>query len=56
MKDSKNKAVFSKMQLVKSALFKKHTDLLNTALESDKNYSLEQVKEIIEKFMKGRVI
>ncbi len=56
MKDSKNKAVFSKMQLVKSALFKKHTDLLNTALESGKNYSVEQVKEIIEKFMKGRVI
>ncbi len=56
MQKAKNAAVFSKMQLVKSALFKKHTDLLNTALESGKNYSLEQVKEIIEKFMKGRVI
>ncbi len=56
MKDSENKAVFSKTQLVKSALFKKHADLLNTALESDKNYSVEQVKEVIEKFMKGKVV
>lgn len=56
MQKVKSTAVFSKLQLVKSALFKKHTDLLNTALENDKDYSLEQVREIIEKFMKGRVV
>ncbi len=56
MRNAKSEAVFSKTQLVKSALFKKHADLLNTALESDKNYSVEQVKEVIEKFMKGKVV
>ncbi len=56
MQKAKSAAVFSKLQLVKSLRFKKHADLLNTALENGKNYSIEQVKEIIEKFMKGRVI
>ncbi|MGN0680290.1 MAG: hypothetical protein ACI4JS_11545 [Oscillospiraceae bacterium] len=48
--------VFSKTQLVKSLKFKKHTDLLQAALKSDKDYSLQQVKEVIDKFMKGRVV
>ncbi len=56
MQKAKNAAVFSKSQLVKSLRFKKHADLLNTALENGKNYSLEQVREIIEKFLKGKVV
>ncbi len=56
MKKAENAAVFSKTQLVKSLRFGKHADLLNTALENGKNYSVEQVKEIIEKFMKGKVV
>lgn len=55
MKNNKS-AVFSKLQLVKSKRFKKNADLLQAALKSDKDYTLEQVKEVIEKFMKGRVI
>jgi len=56
MKGSENKAVFSKLQLVKSALFKKNTDLLQAVLKPDKDYSLEQVKEVIQNFMKGKVV
>ncbi len=56
MKKAENTAVFSKTQLVKSALFKKHTDLLQAVLKPDKEYSLEQVKNVIEKFMKGKVV
>ncbi len=56
MQKAENAAVFSKTQLVKSALFKKHADLLQAALKPDKEYSVEQVKEIIEKFLKGKVV
>lgn len=48
--------VFSKTRLVKSLKFRKHRDLLQAALESGGNYTIRQVKEIIEKFMKGRVV
>ncbi len=56
MQKAEKAAVFSKLQLVKSALFKKHTDLLQAALMPNKDYSLEQVKKIIEEFMKGKVV
>lgn len=46
---------FSKKQIVNSARFKDNIDLVNTVLEDDKEYSLEEVKELIDKYMKGKV-
>lgn len=46
---------FTKEQIVNSKLFKNHVDLLKGLLEKEKQYSLREVKEIVEKFMKGKV-
>ena len=46
---------FSKNQLVSSSRYKDNIDLVNTVLEGDKEYSLAEVDELIEKYMKGKV-
>lgn len=46
---------FSKEQLVKSKKFNKYQDLLNTILESDKQYTLDEVVSKVEKYLKGKV-
>lgn len=47
---------FSKAQLTGSAVFKKNADLLNAVLKADERYTVEQVREIVEKYMKGKVV
>lgn len=46
---------FSKKQLVNSARYKDSIDLVNTVLEDGKEYSLVEVDELIEKYLKGKV-
>jgi len=46
---------FSKTQFVSSARYKDSIDLVNTVLEDGKEYSLEEVDKLIEKYMKGKV-
>lgn len=46
---------FSKEQLVKSKKFSGQKDLLNTILEDDKQYTLDEVVSKVEKYLKGKV-
>jgi len=46
---------FSKSQLVESKRFSGQKDLLNTILEDDEEYTLEEVVSRVEKYMKGKV-
>ena len=46
---------FSKEQLVKSKKFSGQQDLLNTILEDDKQYTLDEVVSKVEKYLKGKV-
>ena len=46
---------FSKEQLVKSKKFSGQKDLLNTILEDDKQYTLDEVVSRVKKYMKGKV-
>lgn len=46
------KNLYSKVQLVESNKYKHIVDILNTILEDDKNYSLDDVDKMINKFLK----
>lgn len=46
------KNLYSKVQLVESNKYKYIVDILNTILEDDKNYSLDDVDKMINKFLK----
>lgn len=45
---------FSKNQITNSKKYRKRRDLLNAILK-DKQYSMDEVDVLIEKFMKGEV-
>lgn len=45
---------FSKKQFVNSKKFAKRKDILNALLDDDKEYSIEQVEEIINDFLYGK--
>ena len=51
--DIENK--FSKKQLVSCKKYLKYIDILNTLLKDDTSYTFEEVDEVLNKFMKGRV-
>lgn len=46
---------FTKEQLVKSKMFSDRIDLLNALLKDNRKYSIKEVNEIINKFLKGKV-
>ena len=46
---------FSKEQLVSSKKYESNRDLLQTLLDKDKSYTLEEVEEKIYEFKKRRV-
>ena len=46
---------FSKEQIVSSNIFCKHADLLDACLSKDQPYTVGEVKDIIEKYKKGKV-
>jgi len=46
---------FYKKQLVASNKYSRYKDLLNAVLKDDSTYSIDEVDELIENFMKGKV-
>lgn len=52
---SVKEAVFSKEQILKSVNYRERRDLLSVLLKDDQQYSLAEVDQTIEKFMKKRV-
>ncbi len=46
---------YTKEQIVKSKRFANNVDLLNATLKDTKKYTLKEVNEIIENYMKGKV-
>ena len=47
---------FSKEKILKSKKYKGAVDILEAALENDKQYSFKEIDKIIEKYKKGTVI
>lgn len=46
---------FSKEQLLAAERFQERKDILNTLLSPDKQYTVEAVEAMIDKYMKGQV-
>lgn len=46
---------YTKESIISSEKYKNRADILTVLLEDGKNYELETVDKIIEKFMKGKV-
>jgi hypothetical protein len=46
---------FSKEQLLAAERFQGRKDIVNTLLSPDKQYTVETVEQMIEKYMKGQV-
>lgn len=47
--------LFSKEQLLAAERFQGRKDIVNTLLSPDKQYTVETVEQMIEKYMKGQV-
>lgn len=47
--------LFSKEQLLAAERFQERKDIVNALLSSDKQYTVEAVEQMIEKYMKGQV-
>lgn len=54
-KDIEIEPKFTKKQLIDSNKYKKRKDLLTSLLNDDEQYSIKEVDDLIEKFMKGKV-
>lgn len=57
-KESKEKVIeekFSKSQLVEYKEFVKDVDIINAILDEDKEYSIKEARNIIDKFKKKEV-
>lgn len=48
--------LFSKEQLLASKSFASRKDALNVLLDDDKLYSVENTNQILNKFLKGKVV
>ncbi len=51
----KGKRLFTKEQLLAAKRFQGRRDIVNTLLLPDKQYTVETVEQMIEKYMKGQV-
>lgn len=49
-------STYSKTSILTSKKYRKYQDLLSALLKDNKEYSLNDVDELINKFMKGKVI
>lgn len=47
--------LFSKEQLLAAERFQERMDIVNALLSPDKQYTVEAVEQMIEKYMKGQV-
>ena len=54
-KQKKIEKLFSKEQLLAAERFQGRKDIVNTLLSPDKQYTVEAVEQMIEKYMKGQV-
>ena len=55
VKKEKTVEKFTKSQLVNSKSYLDYVDLLNALLDDNETYSLSEVNEKIEKYLKGKV-
>lgn len=53
--DEGEKIIFTKEQIVSSKKYKDRKDLINVLLKNGQSYSLDEVDDLIENFMKGKV-
>lgn len=51
----KIESLFSKEQLLAAVRFQDRKDIVNALLSPDKQYTVEAVEQMIEKYMKGQV-
>lgn len=51
----KEESTFTKQQIMKSSKFKSRIDLINTILKDDELYTIHDVEEKINKFLKRKV-
>jgi len=49
------KVTFSKVQILSSKKYRDKKDLVNVLLNNEKSYSLDEVDDLIDQFMKGKV-
>ena len=54
-KKKQTEVLFSKEQLLASERFSKRRDLVEALLDENKQYTMEGVEQMMEKFMKGKV-
>lgn len=47
---------FTKIQLVKSKRFEDRRDILSALLDNDTEYTIAQAEDVINKYLKGRVL
>jgi len=55
VQEEPKKIRFTKAQLVSSKKYRDRKDLLNVLLKDDATYGFDDVDELIEQFMKGKV-
>lgn len=53
--EEKKENKFSKKQILSSKRFKERQDAVGAILDDDKKYSIEEVEQMYEKFMKEEV-
>jgi uncharacterized protein YjbJ (UPF0337 family) len=54
--NAKQAAGYSKEQILKSARYEAHRDILEVMLEEGKNYSHEQIRDAVSKFKERKVM
>ena len=54
--EKENPVTFTKNQLVTSKKYSEKKDLLNALLVDDRSYTMTEVEEILNDFLKGKVI
>lgn len=47
---------FTRIQLVKSKRFEDRRDILSALLDNDTEYTIAQAEDVINKYLKGRVL
>lgn len=55
VKVEQTKPMFSKAQILASAKYRVRKDLVDALLDDGKKYTMKQVDELIDNFMKGKV-
>lgn len=55
VKVEQTEPMFSKAQILASAKYRVRKDLVDALLDDSKKYTMKQVDELIDKFLKGKV-